>query len=100
MSFSERVYNACREIPKGKVSTYGELAKALGKSKASRAVGQALRHNPYAPEVPCHRVVASDGKLHGFNGKFNNSEKARLLRSEGVEVVDNRIDLKKFGYKF
>jgi methylated-DNA-[protein]-cysteine S-methyltransferase len=100
MKFSDRVYDACRMIPKGRVSTYGSIAKALGKSKASRAVGQALRHNPYAPEVPCHRVIASDGRLHGFDGKFNNAEKAKLLRSEGIEIRDNKVDLRKFGFRF
>lgn len=100
MKFAELVYEACRRIPEGKVSTYGEIAKALGKPGASRAVGQALRRNPYAPEVPCHRVVASTGKLHGFGGKFNNPEKARLLRSEGVEVRNNEVDLGKFGFRF
>jgi methylated-DNA-[protein]-cysteine S-methyltransferase len=100
MDFSERVYVAARRIPKGKVSTYGELAKAAGVPGASRAVGQAMRRNPYAPEVPCHRVVASDGSLHGFGGRFNNPEKARLLHEEGVEIAGGKVDLKKFGFRF
>jgi methylated-DNA-[protein]-cysteine S-methyltransferase len=100
MNFSDGVYKAARRIPKGRVSTYGQLAKAVGRPGAARAVGQVMRHNPYAPEVPCHRVVASDGSLHGFGGKFNNPEKVRMLEKEGVEIVNGKIDLKKFGFKF
>ena len=100
MKFSDRVYEACRRIPEGRVTTYGEIAKAIGSPKASRAVGQALRHNPYAPEVPCHRVVASTGNLHGFAGRFNNQDKVHMLRKEGVEIKDNKVDLKRFGFKF
>ena len=66
--FQERVYSALRKVPRGRVTTYKELGHAL-KSTAYRAIGQALRCNPYAPEVPCHRVVASDGTLGGFKGK-------------------------------
>ena len=100
MNFSELVYNACRKIPKGKVTTYGEIAKVIGKPKAFRAVGQALRRNPYAPEVPCHRVIASSGKLHGFSGKMNNPKKAELLCKEGVEIKNGKINLKKYGFWF
>jgi methylated-DNA-[protein]-cysteine S-methyltransferase len=100
MDFAEMVYAAARKIPRGRVSTYGQLAKAVGKPGAARAVGQVMRHNPYAPEVPCHRVVASDGRLHGFGGKFNNPEKARMLRQEGVEIVNGKINLEKFGFRF
>ena len=100
MKFSDLVFEATRRIPRGNVSTYGEIAKAIGRPKAMRAVGQALRHNPYAPQVPCHRVVASSGDLHGFGGKFNNPEKVKMLRDEGVEVDNNKVDLKKFGFKF
>jgi O-6-methylguanine DNA methyltransferase len=100
MTFSERVYEACRRIPKGKVSTYGEVARAIGNPRASRAVGQALRRNPYAPGVPCHRVVASDGSLHGFSGRMDNPKKAAILRREGVAIVNKKIDLEKFGHMF
>ena len=85
--FQERVYAACKKIPRGKVSTYGAIAKQLKSSP--RAVGQALACNPYAPIVPCHRVVKSDGTIGGFNHKTAGKEIARkvaLLRKEGVIV--------------
>jgi O-6-methylguanine DNA methyltransferase len=100
MKFADKVYESCKKVPKGYVTTYGEIAKAIGNPKSSRAVGQALRHNPYAPVVPCHRVVASTGKLHGFGGKFDNPEKFKLLKEEGIEISDNKINLEKFGFKF
>lgn len=62
-AFQQKVYKACSAIPKGKVCTYKELAKKIGSPKAVRAVGSALKNNPFAPKVPCHRVVASDRSL-------------------------------------
>ena len=85
-AFASRVYAACRRIPAGRVASYASLARAIGCGSA-RAVGQALARNPFAPEVPCHRVIASDGRLGGFNGGRDSGElsrKLRLLRSEGV----------------
>lgn len=85
-SFQARVYEATRRIPKGKVTTYGSLAKAI-RCGSAQAIGQALRRNPFAPEVPCHRVVATDRSLGGFNGHRDGSElarKRRLLEEEGV----------------
>ena len=68
--FQSKVYEICRKIPEGKVTTYKAIAEAMG-TKAYRAVGQALNRNPYAPRVPCHRVVNSKGHLHGFAPKFS-----------------------------
>ena len=79
--FERRVYEATKRIPFGKVATYGQIAKAIGSPKASRAVGQALGKNPIAIVIPCHRVLASDG-LGGFSGGL--SHKRQLLRLEGV----------------
>lgn len=93
-AFAQKVYALTRRIPTGKVTTYKEIAKALG-TKAYRAVGQTLRCNPYAPEVPCHRVVASNGTLNGFNGSRDQKEltrKKRLLKAEGVPVIKSRVD--------
>jgi methylated-DNA-[protein]-cysteine S-methyltransferase len=93
MDFAHRVYSACKRIPRGKVSTYKEIAKALG-SRAYRAVGQALRHNPYAPIVPCHRVVSSDGTIGGFAGESKGNSikrKIALLEKEGVRFSGRRI---------
>lgn len=94
-TFNEKIYTLLKKVPKGKVTTYKALADALG-TKAYRAVGQAMRHNPYAPEVPCHRVVASDGKIGGFSGSWNPKSKEvrrkiRMLRREGVKIKDYRV---------
>lgn len=101
MSFSEEIYTILRQVPAGKVITYKQLASMLG-SKAYRAVGSAMKNNPYAPEVPCHRVVRSDGRIGGFMGKMTGEEVAKkvvLLRNEGVEVIGGRIDLNKYLWK-
>lgn len=97
MNFYERVYNLARKIPKGKVTTYKAIADALN-SKAYRAVGTAMNKNPYPPKVPCHRVINSDGKVGGFASGTKN--KIKLLRKEGIEVINDRVDLKKFGMTF
>ncbi|MBI2573344.1 MGMT family protein [Candidatus Woesearchaeota archaeon] len=100
--FAQRVYALCRQIPQGKVSTYKELARALD-CKSAQAIGQALRCNPYAPMVPCHRVVASDGSLGGFKGETKGkciTEKQTLLRKEGVIVDANNVNLKRYLHTF
>jgi methylated-DNA-[protein]-cysteine S-methyltransferase len=92
MKFADKVYGLCKKIPPGKVSTYGEIAKELKSSP--RAVGQALRCNPNAPIVPCHRVVKSDGSLGGFNGETTGKEiqlKIKRLNSENVLVEKGKI---------
>ena len=98
MKFADKVYKLCRKIPKGKVSTYKAIAKAM-KTKAYRAVGQALRCNPYAPEVPCHRVVGSNGHLTGFAHGLK--KKAELLKREGVNIKNFEIlDFDKALFRF
>ena len=92
-AFQQRVYDAARKIPRGKVTTYAALAKKIG-CGSPRAVGQALRRNPFAPEVPCHRVVAGDRTLGGFMGKTAGAALARkrkLLESEGVRFEGARV---------
>ena len=91
--FQRRVYDAARNIPRGKVTTYGLLAKAIG-CGSPRAVGQALARNPFAPVVPCHRVIASDLTLGGFAGKTSGPElarKRRMLEAEGVRFANGRV---------
>lgn len=98
MTFAEKVYEELKKVPKGKVTTYKLLAEKLG-TEAYRAVGTALKNNPYAPAVPCHRVVKSDGRVGGFMGKVNGVEvnkKIALLRDEGVEIFDGKVDLEKY----
>lgn len=102
-SFSERVYEKLKLVPKGMITTYKELGGALG-TKAYRAVGNALRSNPYAPEVPCHRVVASDGRIGGFMGSKigkNIEKKIEMLKEEGVYFTENKVkDFEKVLYRF
>ncbi len=91
--FQQRVYAAAKRIPRGSVTTYARLAKSIGCGSA-RAVGQALRRNPFAPVVPCHRVIASDLTLGGFAGKTSGAAIARkkaLLAKEGVRFVNGRV---------
>ena len=93
MKFDEKVWKLMEKIPKGRVTTYGLVAKKLN-TKAYRAVGNACRRNPYAPRVPCHRVVRSDGTVGGFGGKTsgkNVKKKIQMLRKEHVEIIDGRI---------
>ncbi|MEK6845266.1 MAG: MGMT family protein [Nanoarchaeota archaeon] len=95
-NFAEKVYALCQKIPRGKVTTYGAIARALH-TKAYRAVGQALKCNPYAHGVPCHRVVRSDGSVGGFKGKTEGKEveeKIKMLKKEGVRVEKYKVDLK------
>ena len=88
MKFSQKVWNLCRKIPKGRVSTYKLIAKKL-KTKAYRAVGNALNKNPYAPVVPCHRVVKSDGQIGGF--ARGTAKKIELLKKENIKIEKNKI---------
>lgn len=92
--FQFAVWRACSRIPKGKVSTYSAIAKAIGNPNAVRAVGNALNKNPYAPRVPCHRVVCSDGCIGGY--AKGAKMKIKMLRAEGVAIVCGRVaDFKK-----
>ncbi|MFA6030357.1 MAG: MGMT family protein [Elusimicrobiota bacterium] len=82
--FDQAVWKACAEIPKGQVRTYGWVARRIGRPKAARAVGGALGRNPFAPVVPCHRVVGADGSMTGFSAKGGVAAKRRLLLKEGA----------------
>lgn len=90
MSFNEKVWAICARVPKGKVTTYAAIARKLG-TVAYRAVGNAMNKNPYAPRVPCHRVVGSDGSLTGFASGLE--KKKRLLKAEGVVFEKGKVDL-------
>ena len=92
MSFNQKVWALCARVPPGRVVTYGQIARALGSPGAARAVGNALNKNPYAPAVPCHRVVGSNGSLTGFAGGL--AKKERLLEGEGVALRNGRADVK------
>src|SRR3989344_8321217 len=92
-SLKEKVYELTRQIPKGKVATYGQLAKLAGSPKAARAVGMIMKTNPNAPHTPCHRVVAADGKLTGYSGGNGISTKKEMLISEGVLFKGDKVNL-------
>ncbi|MBU0894287.1 MAG: MGMT family protein [Nanoarchaeota archaeon] len=97
-SFSEKIYKLTSKVPKGKVTTYGELAKALN-CKAYRAVGTAMNKNPNWPKVPCHRVVKSNGQVGDFASGVK--KKIKLLKKEGIEVKKGKIEnFNKVLYKF
>lgn len=94
MTFGDTVYKITNQIPKGKVATYGQIAKMAGKPRAARAVGFFMKTNPNAPKTPCHRVVASDGSLTGYSGGGGIKKKRKMLLDEGVGFIKNRVDLK------
>lgn len=100
--FSGKVYEFCSKVPRGMVTTYGEIARAIGKPGSSRAVGQVLKRNPYAPGVPCHRVVKSDGSLGGYGGagRKKTEKKRKMLAKEGVKTVRGKIKEKGYFYFF
>lgn len=98
-NFKLEVYDAVRKIPSGKVTTYKEVAAYLN-SSACRAVGRALASNPFAPEVPCHRVVKSSGQIGGYTAQGGIKKKISLLKKEAVNIRNNRIvEFEKILYK-
>lgn len=80
--FYQKVWLACYLIPAGKTSTYGKIAKIIGHPGAARAVGQALAKNPFAPSIPCHRVIKGDGKMGGYSGSGGIKKKREMLARE------------------
>ena len=80
--FYQKVWLECVKIPAGKTSTYGDLAKKIGHPGAARAVGQALAKNPFAPAIPCHRVIRSDGKMGGYSAPGGIIKKRSMLEQE------------------
>lgn len=98
LTFAQRVYNLTARIPRGKVSTYKSIAQALKKPSATRAVGNALNKNPFAPQVPCHRVIRSNGEVGGFAS--GSAKKILMLQKEGIAIRNGKIDLSIFLYEF
>ena len=87
------------EVPKGQITTYGELSKAVGMKNGQRAVGKIMNKNPYPVIIPCHRVVMSSGKIGGY--AYGDHIKAKMLHDEGIEIKNGKIvDLEKKLYKF
>ena len=84
--FQQKVWKYLKKIPKGKVKTYLDVAKAIGRPKSFRAVANAVGRNPYPLKIPCHRVIRSDGTLGGYSGKGGIVKKRKLLRLEKVFI--------------
>ena len=84
--FQLKVWNYLKTIPKGTVKTYKQVAIAIKRPKSARAVANACGKNPYAPKIPCHRVIRSDGGLGGYSGRGGIKTKLRLLRSENIDI--------------
>lgn len=98
--FKERVWAALKLIPRGRVTTYKEIAKFIGQPKAARDVDNACGRNQQAPKIPCHRAVKSDGRLGGYAGGVK--RKIELLKKEGIKIVNGKIKNfreKKFEFK-
>ncbi|MHA1212629.1 MAG: MGMT family protein [Candidatus Heimdallarchaeota archaeon] len=106
--YQQAILRILAEVPKGKIVTYGDLAKELSRRdpkyspNASRAVGTTMRNNVCGPYIPCHRVIKSDGSIGNFRGGETGAvdEKIKMLRTEGVEVVKGKINLKVYRHNF
>ena len=96
---SKRIYEAVKKIPYGCVATYGQVAEVAGDKKMARAVGNALHKNPDSDNIPCFRVVNSKGELAGEFAFGGSGAQAGLLEAEGIEVVDGKVDLKKYQWR-
>lgn len=94
---TKKIYEAVKKIPKGRVATYGKVAELAGNPRMSRAVGNALHKNPDPEHIPCYRVVNSKGELAGAFAFGGENAQKKLLEAEGVEVVNGKVDLKKYG---
>ena len=100
-NFNQKVWDALKLVPRGKVTTYKELARYLKNPKAARAVGNACGKNPFAPKTPCHRAVKSDGSLGGYSGGGGLKKKIKLLKEEGLKIDRGKInDFKDKIYRF
>ena len=94
---SKRIYEAVKKIPTGHVATYGQVAELAGDKKMARAVGNALHKNPDPDNIPCFRVVTAKGELAGEFAFGGARAQAKLLEAEGIEVINGKVDLKKYG---
>lgn len=99
MNLDKKIYKKLLEVPKGKITTYGELAKAVGLKNGQRAVGKIMNKNPYPVIIPCHRVVKSDGKIGGY--AYGAEIKSDMLTREGILIKNGKIlDLENKIYRF
>jgi len=99
LNLEKKVYKKLSEVPKGKITTYGELSKAVGLKNGQRVIGQIMKKNQFPVIIPCHRVVKSDGKIGGY--AYGNQVKSKMLTLEGIQIHDGKIqDFKKKMYRF
>ncbi len=99
MKLEEKIYKKLLEVPKGQITTYGELAKAVGLKNGQRVVGKIMNKNPYPVIIPCHRVIMSTGKIGGY--AFGEQVKTKLLNDEGIQIKNGKIlDLENRVYRF
>jgi len=99
LNLEQKIYKKLLEVPKGQITTYGELAKAVGLKNGQRIVGKIMNKNPYPVIIPCHRVVMSTGKIGGY--AYGEHIKIKLLNDEGIQIKNGQItDLKNRIYRF
>ena len=89
MSLEKKVYQKLLKVPKGKVTTYGELARAVGLKNGQRVIGKIMKNNPYPVIVPCHRVIKSDGQIGGY--AYGKKAKENILTKEGLEIKNGKV---------
>ena len=90
MNLEHKVYKKLLDVPKGQITTYGELAKAVGLKNGQRIIGKIMNKNPYPVLVPCHRVVMSTGKIGGY--AYGEHVKTKMLSDEGIEIINGSIE--------
>lgn len=95
----EKIYDVVRQIPRGCVATYGQVATLAGNRRWARVVGYALHVNPNPDEIPCYRVVNREGKLSDAFAFGGVNQQKILLEADGIEVVDNHVDLGLYQWK-
>ena len=99
MNLEQKIYKKLLEVPKGQITTYGELAKAVGLKNGQRIIGKIMNKNPYPVIIPCHRVVMSTGKIGGY--AYGEHVKIKLLNDEGIQIKNGKIlDLKNRVFRF
>ncbi len=98
MNLEEKAYKKLLEVPKGQVTTYGELAKAIGLKNGQRAIGKIMNKNPYPVIIPCHRVIMSNGKVGGY--AWGEKIKTNMLEKEGVKIKNGKITDAKIIHRF
>jgi len=99
LNLQQKIYKKLLEVPKGQITTYGELAKAVGLKNGQRAIGKIMNKNPYPVIIPCHRVVMSTGKIGGY--AYGENVKTKMLTDEGIKIQNGKIvELENKIYRF